>query len=912
MANQCHSHGETISLLDVDRQTALGYLCSTASNQRLPLCAVHFEANLLERAATVKLEQKFVNSYKDPIEAVYIFPLSGGAVKSFQLKVGDRIVEGLVKERAEARAEYQKALDQGKRAALLEQERDDVFTMQVGNIKSGEEVSVVIEYFEVLPYFADGTSELRLPLVVAPRYIPGEALPVSCGDGTESDTDIVRDASRITPPLLVDGFDPEVSLSIKVNFDKTFAIEDLACSQHAIKTKSKDGLTVSLANKKERLNRDFVLSFKLGQKQISSSCVLSKLSPESYFGMLSILPPGLDADEIYTAPRDVIFLLDRSGSMTGEKMGSASMACSILLNTLSPQDRFSICAFDHETSWLGKNAREEVSLLAADPSGVETGEKFLRGITARGGTELNGALEQAVTVVEHRRDSSRTAIFVVITDGEVGDESRILKRVQETLGDGRIFSVGVDTAVNAGFLKRLANLGGGTCALVSPGMELEEALIGIGREIGVPLITDLAVENDGSFELAPGRKQDLFEGRPCTVYFETKSAPKTVSVTGTYVDGTSFAQQIPVSEVVTDTVAKLYARARVVELEDAYRLRPQAATKQKIIDLSIVHQVLTRFTAYVAVDSEIAVDGTKRRKVVQPVEKPQGWQEQDLGLGANLAGAMPAAFGAPSGGAWGAPAPGASNAWGAPQSPYRNLNMPAPPAMPSAPAPAQAQFQSQPSAEPMEGAAGGPQSAAEDATTGGFWGAAADMFGLSGKKQKEVDSRSASSPPVPPLSPSSAPSRPAAPPIISQRVRARIAGSGGGSAQPEWLNADYSEMKDVCKEAKAALALVVSLKELLDLEGVDKGFDLGKIEEIKKQLLSLLTTDLALFAGVLQALVKSELTNFIRALKGNVDDGRRRLLCAKLSLRLKAAESELEALSKGEENLFEKFWESTI
>jgi hypothetical protein len=147
---------------------------------------------------------------------------------------------------------------------------------------------------------------------------------------------------------------------------------------------------------------------------------------------------------------------------------------------------------------------------------------------------------------------------------------------------------------------------------------------------------------------------------------------------------------------------------------------------------------------------------------------------------------------------------------------------------------------------------------------------------------------------------------------MQQLVRARIAGSGGGNAQPEWLNADYSEKKDVGKEARAALALVVSLKELLDSEGVDKGFDLVKIEEIKKQLVSLLTTDLALFAGVLQALVKSELTNFIRALKGNVDDGRRRLLCGKLSLRLKAAESELQELSKGEETLFEKFWESTI
>ena len=189
-----------------------------AARQSLPLASVAIAATVADRIAEVTVTQVFRNTFTDPIEAVYTFPLDGGAVvSSFEMQVGERTLRGIVKARGAARQDYQQALDEGRRAALLEQERDDVFTIQLGNLPPGEDATIRVTYTEELTFFDNGLTELRLPLVLGIRYVPGETLPgASAGHGTESDTDIVPDASRLTPPRLADGFDPRVDLSITV------------------------------------------------------------------------------------------------------------------------------------------------------------------------------------------------------------------------------------------------------------------------------------------------------------------------------------------------------------------------------------------------------------------------------------------------------------------------------------------------------------------------------------------------------------------------------------------------------------------------------------------------------------------------------------------------------------------------
>jgi len=600
-----------IEKLPQERTREAGTLEVSRAGQRvaLPLKAHRIVAKAADRVAQVTVEQSFQNPFEEFLEAVYIFPLGGGAaVSALEMKVGDRTLKGVVKERGEARQDYRNALHDGKRAALLEQDRDNVFTVQVGNLPPGEEVSVRIVYSERLSYFEDGATELRLPLVVAPRYIPGEPLEgVPAGDGMELDTDSVPDASRISPPRLVPGFDLKVALSLEVELAGG-AATDIACSQHAIKLSNG---RIALSREDELLNRDFVLRWRLAKASVQSRLLVNR----DGCAMLSLVAPRREG--FLGTPRDVIFLLDRSGSMGGVKMASAARACSILLATLGPRDKFAVCAFGSSTEWM--------HWTAADEAGIANGEKFLRGIHAQGGTELDPALRETLAQIGKRQEmTGREPVVVIITDGQIGNEAEILKRVQKDTIGVRIFTIGIDTAVNDAFLQRLSVLGGGTCTLCVPGEALEQALAAIGREIGAPVITKVQI--DGADLLAPSHTPDLFAGRVATSFLVGKNLDS-VDVRGKFADGTAFKVNVKAEEIDLPAITHLWARARVADLEDQFRIGKDV--KQDIINLGTKHTLLTRFTAFVVVDeSEIVNVKRGRRAVVQPVEMPDRWSLQ--------------------------------------------------------------------------------------------------------------------------------------------------------------------------------------------------------------------------------------------------------------------------------------------
>src|SRR4051812_48690974 len=598
------------------------------NKQPLPLQGVSLRARVIDRIAEVTVEQKFGNPFTETIEAVYVFPLSGAsAVSRFEVQIGQRLVRGTIQERGEARKRYAEALEQGKRAALLEQERDDVFTVQIGNLTPGDAIAVRLTYTERLPFFEDGRTELRLPMVVAPRYVGGQERPrEQAGHGVVPDSTTVPDASRITPPHLAPGFDPRVALEVEVELFGGLA--ELSCSQHAVRSAAgPESARVTLAREGERLDRDFVLRWRLAGERVQPQLLV-----HDGFAMLSLLPPAREG--IPAPARDVIFVLDRSGSMEGPKIASAARACALLLRTLGPHDRFALQAFDNAAEWMPGG------FVGADEEGLARGERWLRSVAARGGTELDLAMGEALERIRTRSEpSGRIAVVVLLTDGQVGDESSVLKRVQRELGDARVFTVGIDTAVNGGFLQRLAALGGGTSSLVEPGTRLEEALQTVGREIGRPLVTDLRIEGE-VIDVAPSRIPDLFAGHAAAAFF--RFTGRRAKVTGRLADGGRFEQEVEAREAPLAPIAHLWARARIGDLEDEFRASRSDAARKEIVALSIRHTVLTRFTAFVVIDDTVVNAGGQRRTVTQPVEMPADW-EMPTGQLRGLGSAVPAA-----------------------------------------------------------------------------------------------------------------------------------------------------------------------------------------------------------------------------------------------------------------------------
>ena len=452
-----------LPMLEVDDAGAtrgLGELRAGAGASPFPLCAVDLKARVAGLVAEVELCQRFANPFPDPVEAVYVFPLAGdAAVTSFELRVGERRLAGELAERAEARRTYEEGLEAGHRAALLEQERDDLFTLQVGNVAPGEEVEVRLTTAEILPYRADGTAELRLPLVAGIRYVPGAPLDRDdCGDGVEPDTDEVPDASRITPPRLAAGLDPGVGLSLSVELlhGAGEGLAGLACSQHAICLAAAPGrTTVELARGGERLDRDFVLRWRLAGATVRPLLLAGRGPDGERPAVLTLLPPP---ETGHRRPRDVVFLVDRSGSMSGSKMIAAARAGAALLASLAATDRFALLAFDNEV----ESPDTSPALHAATPEAVARGERFLRKLEGRGGTELLPALKAALRLVP-TDDEGRDALLVLLTDGEVANDGAVLAHLQRHPSPARIFTVGVDTAVNRPFLERLARLGRGSC-----------------------------------------------------------------------------------------------------------------------------------------------------------------------------------------------------------------------------------------------------------------------------------------------------------------------------------------------------------------------------------------------------------------------------------------------------------------
>nr|MDQ3299797.1 VWA domain-containing protein [Myxococcota bacterium] len=597
----------------------------------LPLVAMHVEARVTGVIAAVELAQTFVNTTGTAIEATYSFPLPDrAAVHAFVMEVNGRRIDGVVEERGAAREQYDEAIALGHRAAITEEERPGVFTLRVGNLMAGETATVRLSLVGPLPV-DDGEVTFRFPLVVAPRYIPGTAMAGDqAGLGTALDTALVPDASRISPPVLLPGCPNPVRLALRVALED-HDVRDVASSLHAVTTSKQDALVVEV-QPGERLDRDLILRWRVDGAALRSSLACADDSDgRGGTFLLTLVPPSTAT--VAQKPRDVVFVIDRSGSMGGWKMVAARRAAARMIDTLTSRDRFCAIAFDHDVELM-----PEPGLVAASDRSRFRAVEALAKVDARGGTEMAEPLRRAASLLAGGHDD-RERVIVLVTDGQVGDEDHILRELVPSLRQIRMFTLGIDQAVNAAFLRRLAGAGGGLCELVESEDQLDAVMAKVHRRIGTPIATELVLRGHPvgqgldieSSQLAPGRLPDVYAGAPVTIlgrYRGRAGAQATIEISGTSLGDPLREQIVRTADVGSPrALGASWARARIRDLEDRYAIGERGELEHEIVTLSKRFSVLSRFTAFLAIDrSEVANAGGKLRQIVQPVETPAGWE----------------------------------------------------------------------------------------------------------------------------------------------------------------------------------------------------------------------------------------------------------------------------------------------
>jgi len=552
------------------------------------------------------VSQRFENPSKSYVEGIYVFPLpENSAVDTLKMQIGDRLIEGIIKPRAEARKIYEEAKNQGKKASLLEQQRPNIFTNTVANIGPGETVIIQIEYQQTVKQ-SSGLFSLRFPMVVAPRYSPHPIKHTvdfnNKGNKTTgwSNIDPVADRQKITPPVLDPSENGKINpVTLQVHLAAGFPLGDVKSVYHsmAITSENESTQTLELVNKNIPADRDFELTWKARGTAPNAALFKEQIRGKDYI-LAFITPPAIRPQNHIAKNRETIFVIDNSGSMAGQSIIQAKLALSNALSRLSAKDKFNIIRFDNTHELLFPKA------VMATVENINRARKFVNNLEADGGTEMLPAL-QASLIDTNAGNGGHIRQVIFITDGAIGNEQQLFDAIASGRGRSRVFTIGIGSAPNTFFMRRAAEMGRGTFTHIGATNEVKERMSAFFDKLENPVLTGLRAEVRGGklSNVSPDPLPDLYAGEPIVLAAQMKTAEGTLTITGDYGD-----QPWQISMKLDNAargkgIGKLWARRKIASLEASRSY----SNDSKNIDLNIEataleHHLVSRLTSLVAVD----------------------------------------------------------------------------------------------------------------------------------------------------------------------------------------------------------------------------------------------------------------------------------------------------------------------
>jgi Ca-activated chloride channel family protein len=546
----------------------------------------------------VKVVQSFTNPSSDWVEAVYVFPLPDeSAVDGLIMHIGSRVIRGEIKEKQQAKKIYEAAKKSGKKTALIEQQRPNIFTSHIANIPPGETISIEITYQQAVSIENENFS-IDFPMAIGDRYISGRKAPTPL-DALEfmSNMELVKNttenaSSNITKPKPI-----QIDIILKSGFET----ESIASTYHPVNIVKINDLTKNIKLHNAQADRDFELVWRAKKGAKPSLAVFNQNFNGEQYLLLMVSPPKASALQKTNIPREVIFIVDSSGSMAGDSMEQASEALVRAIERLKPTDRFNVIDFDSEFTPLF-----ETPMLATIDN-KHIGVRFAYRLEADGGTDPLGAIKYGLSAKDFKSDRYLRQV-VFLTDGQIDNEADILQALRQNIGNDRLFSIGIGSAPNQYFLRKMASFGGGSFILIRKIEEVKQKMTLLFNKLESPALTDIRIKFERGIVAQQAKHSilDLYAKESVSAVFKVSAEPNWVELHAKML-GKNFSKVLKLSNNNdTQGIAKLWARHKIDQLMDDYQATydkfERKTIQLKVTELALDYHLVSAFTSLVAVE----------------------------------------------------------------------------------------------------------------------------------------------------------------------------------------------------------------------------------------------------------------------------------------------------------------------